>query len=115
MDIQIIHNTFNAELLNITRNPNDNNFNLVMLANFYPEKDYITVIKAFALLKQRLPTNNIKLYCVGMAPGKGIDVLVAKCLVFDLKLGDDVIFTGKVKNGPKHVVKHLHITSCHGR
>lgn len=67
-------------------------FKMVMVANFYPEKDYTTVIKAIKTLVSTFPSKKIELYIIGKAPGASPALYQAKSLAFDLKLQDNVFF-----------------------
>jgi glycosyltransferase involved in cell wall biosynthesis len=97
-EIKIIHNTFNEKLLELSHNPQATSFNLVMLANFFPEKDHITVLKAFKLFLNKYPEAEAKLFFAGSAPGKSLALLETKSKAFDLGLCDRVVFVGRVED-----------------
>lgn len=65
---------------------------IVMLANFFPEKDHETVLHAFASILPILP--KVRLHFIGGAPGQSPRLLQAKALAFDLGLSHSVQFHG---------------------
>jgi len=69
---------------------------LLMVANFFPEKDHATVLRAFAVLLQEFP--DARLHFVGKGPGTSLQMNEMKALACDLKLSGKVIFHGPVKN-----------------
>jgi len=97
-EVKIIHNTFNERLLKLFPNLQSTPFNLLMLANFFPEKDHITVLKAFKLFLNKYPNSEANLFFAGSAPGKSLALLQAKSVAFDLGLCNHVIFTGRVED-----------------
>ncbi len=93
--VKVIHNTFNEALLQVHSNFNSKDFNLVMVANFFEEKDHATVLKALKLFVGKYPEAVIKLYFAGRDNGSNI-YLKSKALAFDLGLQDYVVFSGNV-------------------
>lgn len=69
---------------------------LVMVANFFPEKDHATVLHAFALLLKDFP--DARLHLVGKSPGNSLKMKEMKALACDLRLSSNVVFHGAVKN-----------------
>ncbi|MDP1591094.1 MAG: glycosyltransferase family 4 protein, partial [Prosthecobacter sp.] len=69
---------------------------LLMVANFFPEKDHATVLRAFALLLQGFP--DARLHFVGKSPGNSLQMNEMKALACDLRLSGKVIFHGPVDN-----------------
>jgi glycosyltransferase involved in cell wall biosynthesis len=65
---------------------------LVMTANFFPEKDFTTLLKAFQIVIKQSPQQSLKLLLAGNAAGKSSAKHESKALAFDLKLQDHVIF-----------------------
>jgi glycosyltransferase involved in cell wall biosynthesis len=80
--------------------------NLLMLANFFPEKDHATVLKAFAEIVLRFP--NVTLHFAGSAPGKGTGLLEAKAYAYDLSLCGKVLFHGSVSD-PAQLLRQAHV------
>jgi glycosyltransferase involved in cell wall biosynthesis len=68
--------------------------NIVMVANFFPEKDHETVLLAFNKIIKDYPDLIFKLHLVGASPGKSPKLLEMKSLAFDLNLCGKVIFYG---------------------
>jgi glycosyltransferase involved in cell wall biosynthesis len=95
-ELKIIHNPFNEQLLNIQPVFNSNEFNCVMVANFFEEKDHETLLLAFELFKNKFPNSNGKLFLIGRDNG-GHLLIKAKAKAFDLNLSGSVIFTGNVE------------------
>lgn len=93
-DVKIIYNVMDLST-DLSKNNSDKPFfNIVMVANFFDEKDQFTLIKAFAQLKKQIH-RPLKLHLLGSAPGNGPRLLEAKALVFDLGLNkEDVHFYG---------------------
>lgn len=74
---------------------------LLMVANFFPEKDHATVLRAMALYLQRQDAHPVHLHLVGAAPGSSSGLAECKALAFDLGLHGHVTFHGTVKDvGP---------------
>ncbi len=63
-----------------------------MTANFFPEKDYETLLYAFRKLLNNNATTKIYLVIAGNAPGVSPEKLRMKALAFDLKLQDAIKF-----------------------
>ncbi|MFN8297688.1 MAG: glycosyltransferase family 4 protein [Chitinophagales bacterium] len=64
---------------------------LIMVANFFPEKDFATVINGVHLLKQQ----GISVICVFVGAGGDANKRnQVKALAFDLGLANEIIFTG---------------------
>jgi glycosyltransferase involved in cell wall biosynthesis len=93
--VKIIHNTFNEALLKVNPNYNSTDFNLIMIANFFEEKDHATVLRALKLFVTKYPETLIKLYFAGRDNGSAI-YLKSKALAFDLALQNYVVFSGNV-------------------
>jgi CDP-glycerol glycerophosphotransferase len=72
--------------------PNANDINFINIGRLGPEKDQQKLIKAFAPIAANHP--NVKLYIVGDGDLK--DLLMEQ--VHDLRLEDQVIFTGQIQN-----------------
>ncbi len=106
--VSIIHNTVAVpDLSELTANSNDA-YRILMTANFFPEKDHISVIKAFHLLLKKYPENNIQLLFAGSAPGISAQLLECKSFAFDLGLtNEQILFLGKVED-----IASL-LSSCH--
>ncbi|MCK9561193.1 MAG: glycosyltransferase family 4 protein [Bacteroidales bacterium] len=63
-----------------------------MTANFFPEKDYETLLYAFRKLLDKNENTKIYLIIAGNAPGISPEKLRMKALAFDLKLQDTIRF-----------------------
>lgn len=63
-----------------------------MTANFFPEKDYVTLLHAFRNLVNNHKNTKIYLIIAGNAPGASPEKLRIKALAFDLKLQNEVKF-----------------------
>ena len=95
--IQIIHNTFNEELLNVTKVRNKDSFRIAMVANFFDEKDHITVLNALRLFADKYPTSGLKVVFAGRNNGSQL-LFQAKAKAFDLDLFPFVEFVGQVES-----------------
>lgn len=93
--VRIIHNTFNEELLQVNPDFNSDSFNLIMVANFFEEKDHATVLKALKLFVTKYPDAAVKLCFAGRDNGSDI-FLKSKALGFDLALHNYVVFADNV-------------------
>ncbi|MCB9192570.1 MAG: glycosyltransferase [Flavobacteriales bacterium] len=80
----------------------------IMVANFFPEKDHETVLRAFKLFIDDQETPYAHLHFVGNAPGISAQQEVCKALAFDLKLCSQITFHGKVAD-VKPLLKKCHI------
>jgi glycosyltransferase involved in cell wall biosynthesis len=69
---------------------------LIMVANFFPEKDFETLLIAFSSLIKSYP--NCILHLVGKSPGSDLKMNKMKAHAFELKLGSKVIFHGPIKD-----------------
>ncbi len=69
---------------------------LLMIANFFPEKDYATVLRALVIYREKHPEQEFVFHCVGSAPGTSPQEMLTKALAFDLKLEHRVKFHGAV-------------------
>jgi glycosyltransferase involved in cell wall biosynthesis len=69
---------------------------IIMVANFFPEKDFETLLIAFSNTLETYP--NSILHLVGKSPGNDLKMNRMKALAFDLKLGPKVIFHGPIKD-----------------
>ena len=96
-DIQIIHNTFNEELLNVSKIQNKGSFRIAMVANFFDEKDHITVLDALRLFRDKYPDSGLKVLFAGRNNGSQL-VYQAKAKAFDLDLHSMVEFVGQIEN-----------------
>lgn len=67
-------------------------FKMIMLANFYPEKDHKTVLLALKKLVEKYPESKIQLTLIGKAPGISPALVKIKALAFDLKLQNYLVF-----------------------
>jgi glycosyltransferase involved in cell wall biosynthesis len=97
--VSIIHNTVAVPNLSaLTANSNDA-YRILMTANFFPEKDHITVVKAFYQLLKKYPKNNVQLIFAGTAPGISNQLLACKSFAFDLGINNEkILFLGKVED-----------------
>jgi glycosyltransferase involved in cell wall biosynthesis len=96
--VRIIHNPVSLPTVTIITNSSDN-FRILMTANFFPEKDHETVIRAVHLLNRRYPDNTIQVLFAGSAPGMSSQLEKGKALAFDLELSkNQVQFLGKVED-----------------
>jgi glycosyltransferase involved in cell wall biosynthesis len=98
-NIHVIHNAVFKREIKKTRDEwrkelgmNNDTVVLVMTANFFPEKDFTTLLKAFQIVIKQLPEQKLKLVLAGNAPGKSSAKYEAKALAYDLKLQDHTIF-----------------------
>jgi glycosyltransferase involved in cell wall biosynthesis len=69
--------------------------NLVMVANFFPEKDHATLLKAVRLYLDRKDSRKIMVHLIGSAPGNSPALIDMKSLAFELLLENNVIFHDK--------------------
>jgi glycosyltransferase involved in cell wall biosynthesis len=76
---------------------------LVMTANFYPEKDHATVLRALALYLSQDDRLSVHLHLIGIAPGRSTLMAEAKALAFDLGLCGNVTFHGTVRDVASHL------------
>ena len=82
--------------------------NIVMVANFFPEKDHFTLIRAFSQIVNSNLGLDVKLHLIGNAPGIIIRLLESKALAFDLGLCEKIIFHGIV-NDVKKILTQMDI------
>jgi glycosyltransferase involved in cell wall biosynthesis len=80
---------------------------LLMLSNFFPEKDHITVLKAFNILLNRINIP-IKLIFAGYSPQPG-KIEKVKALAFDMNLHGHVLFLTSTSNS-KELIQEADIT-----
>ena len=106
-DINIIYNVMDMSE-KVTFDKNENEIHLVMVANFFQEKDHFTVLKAFNQLSNIELKKEIYLHFVGAAPGGSKRLLEVKAMAFDLGLCNQVIFHGVV-NDTKQFLKKMDI------
>jgi glycosyltransferase involved in cell wall biosynthesis len=71
---------------------------LLMTANFFPEKDHATVLRALATFLQRADAPPVHLHFAGAAPGRSPQMAETKALAFDLGLCGKVTFHGTVND-----------------
>ena len=69
---------------------------IIMVANYYPEKDFETLLLSFSKLRENSATNNINLILVGSAPGVSSLKMETKALAFDNHLSGSVQFLENV-------------------
>jgi glycosyltransferase involved in cell wall biosynthesis len=86
--------------------PDTDTLNLLMLANFFPEKDHATVLRAFARIAPEFP--DACLHFAGAAPGRSTGLLEAKALAYDLSLCGRVVFHGAVSD-PGTLLSRVHV------
>lgn len=70
--------------------------NIVCLANFKPEKDHPTLLRAFAKVVQQFPQYRVKLWLAGKPSGQAYDAHIHS-LVDALQLRAQVVFAGEVR------------------
>jgi len=92
-DIQIIYNVMDLSSLEVTRKEK-NTIDVIMVANFFEEKDHFSLLKAFRKLVNQHSGLDLKLHLVGKAPGGSKRLLEVKSLAFDLRLCENVVFHG---------------------
>jgi glycosyltransferase involved in cell wall biosynthesis len=98
VEVEIIHNSFDVNI-NLNQGIKHDYFTIIMTANFFPEKDHITVLKAFKLFIDKYPEEKSQLKFLGSAPGNSVSFLESKAIAFDLGLTlEDVVFLGKVSD-----------------
>lgn len=95
--IKVIYNVMEFSSTNI-RKQNKDTIDIIMVANFYEEKDHFTLIRAFKKVVDEHPEQILKLHLVGNAPGISNRFLEVKALAFDLGLCSNVIFHGVVSD-----------------
>jgi glycosyltransferase involved in cell wall biosynthesis len=95
--IKVIHNTFNEKLLEVKSTNQTDELKIVMVANFFEEKDHVTVIESIRLFVNKHLDSKIKVYFVGRSNG-GRLMKNAKALAFDLNLNKYVEFLGLVED-----------------
>ncbi len=93
--IKVIHNTFNEKLLEVKIANHTDGLKIAMVANFFEEKDHLTVIESVKLFVNKHLDSKIKVYFVGRSNG-GRLMKNAKALAFDLNLNKHVEFSGLV-------------------
>ena len=94
-DIHVIYNVMDLSPSTII-NQEKNTIDIIMVANFFEEKDHFTLIYAFQKLVSQHSNLDLKLHLVGTVPGGSDRLIDAKALAFDLGLSDRVIFHGLV-------------------
>ena len=105
--IQVIYNVM--DLSSSKRiNQEKNTIDIIMVANFFEEKDHFTLIYAFQKLVSQHLSLDLKLHLVGTAPGGSDRVIETKALAFDLGLSERVIFHGAVID-VKMILKQIDI------
>lgn len=80
----------------------------LMVANFYPEKDYSTLLKSFAEYQKNGTNPKAELHIIGSAPGNSPKLAEAKAEAFDLGLSHNVVFHGSVTN-PEKIMRQADI------
>ncbi len=88
------------ELQQVNHERTDDNgvVHLLMTANFFPEKDHATLLRALRMYLDRDDARPVQLHLVGDAPGISPALTLMKALTFDLRLDHQVIFHGKLAN-----------------
>ena len=94
-DIQVIFNVMDLSSSKII-NQEKNTIDIIMVANFFEEKDHFTLMSAFQKLVCQHSNLDLKLHLVGTAPGGSDREIEVKALAFDLGLSESVIFHGAV-------------------
>lgn len=102
--VSIIYNAL--EIPETIEKHSSETLNVVMLANFFPEKDHETVLRAFALIISDIP--NVRLHFIGGAPGQSPRLIAAKALAFDLDLSRNVQFHGVLAE-PHLILRQAHL------
>jgi len=69
--------------------------NIIMVANFFPEKDYATLLQAIRNYLNRENSRKIMAHFIGSAPGNSPALLNMKALAFELQLENHVTFHDK--------------------
>jgi glycosyltransferase involved in cell wall biosynthesis len=92
--------------------PQQGAIQLLMTANFFPEKDHATVLHALATYLKREDARLVHLHLVGTAPGRSTQMITMKALAFDLGLCGKVTFHGTVSDmAPLLINTHIGILS----
>jgi glycosyltransferase involved in cell wall biosynthesis len=95
--VTIIHNAVERPERSSREHLPGSPFRIIMTANFYPEKDHLTVLRALAILNEKYPHNSIQLLFAGSAPGTSSQLIECKALAFELGLNPkQVQFLGKI-------------------
>ncbi len=81
---------------------------MVMTANFFSEKDHLTVLRALHNLKLKYPDKRFLLILPGIPPGLSLKVSEAKALAFDLGLYHEVIFPGAL-GGIRELLSYMDV------
>lgn len=100
--VSIVPNAIELPAHSSTKRP-DGPLQLLMLANFFPEKDHATVLRALAAYMQRPDAQPVHLHLIGAAPGRSPQMAETKALAFDLGLSGCVTFHGTVKDMHPHL------------
>jgi glycosyltransferase involved in cell wall biosynthesis len=109
--VRIIHNTFNEKLLLDHPDFDTKEFRLVMVANFFDEKDHETILRAFELFIKKQPEAICRLFFIGRGNGSTL-LLQTKALAFDLNLSEKVVFVGNSEKVSEWLPKmHIGILS----
>ncbi len=106
-NIQVIYNVMDLSSSKIM-NQEKNTIDIIMVANFFEEKDHFTLIYAFQKLVSQHSSLDLKLHFIGTAPGGSDRVIDVKALAFDLGLSERVIFHGAVID-VKMILKQMDI------
>ena len=96
-DIQVIYNVMDFSSSDIIKQKKST-IDIIMVANFFEEKDHFTLIKAFHELVMQHLNLDLKLHLVGTAPGESRRLLEVKAMAFDLGLCKKVVFHGVVSD-----------------
>lgn len=95
--IQVIYNVMDLSSSEILKQEK-NTIDIIMVANFFEEKDHYTLIKAFQKLVSQHSSLDLQLHLVGTAPGGSKRLLEVKAMAFDLGLCEKVLFHGVVSD-----------------
>ena len=93
--IQVIYNVMDLSSSKVLKQEK-NTIDIIMVANFFEEKDHFTLLKAFEKVLKLHPEQVLKLNLVGTAPGGSKRLLEVKAMAFDLGLCKKVVFHGVV-------------------
>ena len=98
-EVEVILNTIELPELKLAQKNPLPILNFVMVANFFEEKDQLTVLKAYNIYIEKEENPSAILHFIGTAPGKGMRLLQAKELAFELGLTNkQVHFHGTLSN-----------------
>jgi len=96
-EVEVIYNVMDFSLSKFIKQEK-NTIDVIMVANFFEEKDHFSLLKAFRKLVNQHSGLDLKLHLVGKAPGGSKRLLEVKSLAFDLRLCENVVFHGVVSD-----------------